>query len=247
VLACAAAIASIAFASTPVGVQRPTPKFKAVAFDFLVLFNPDSVSAEVEAVFPGRSRDLIPIWRTRQFEYTWLRTLSGSYVDFAKVTGDALLVAARSLGLESNGAQRQRLVDAYLNLQPWPDTEETLRQLNEAGVRVIALANFSPKMLEANTQHAGLRPRFEALVSTDDAQRYKPDPRAYQLGLDRLSLSKQDVLFAAFAGWDAAGAKTFGYPTMWVNRMHQPAEELGVEADRSSPDLRGLLEYVLGR
>jgi 2-haloacid dehalogenase len=245
-LAFVALIASAVAVPGPAGGEIRTPRFKAVAFDFLVLFNPDSVAAEVDAVFPGRSRDLIPLWRTRQFEYTWLRTVSGRYVDFEQVTSDSLLVTARLLGLAPTEAQRQRLVDAYLRLQPWPDAAETLRRLDEAGVRVIALANFSPRMLEANTGRAGFRSRFEALVSTDAARRYKPDPRAYQLGLDRLKLSKQDVLFAAFAGWDAAGARTFGYPTMWVNRTHQPTEELGAHADRSSPDLHGLLEYVLG-
>ena len=110
---------------------------------------------------------------------------------------------------------------------------------------MIAIANFSPTMLRSNAERAGLIGLFDALVSTDANRTYKPDPRAYRLAMERLHLAKQDILFAAFGGWDAAGAKAFGYPTVWVNRFNQPAEELGIQPDHVSPDLSGLLEFVL--
>ena len=100
---------------------------------------------------------------------------------------------------------------------------------------MIALANLSPKMLETTAENAGLTGLFDALVSTHTNRTYKPDPRAYRLGMERLHLAKHDILFAAFGGWDAAGAKAFGYPTAWVNRSNQPAEELG----SSSPSASG--------
>ena len=132
-----------------------------------------------------------------------------------------------------------------LHLTPWPDTEDALRRLPQSSVRVITIANFSPAMLRANAEHAGLTTLFDALLSTDANHTYKPDPRAYQLGVDYLRLSKQDIVFAAFGGWDAAGAKSFGYQTVWVNRFNQPAEELGVRPDRTVTDLKGLLDFVL--
>jgi 2-haloacid dehalogenase len=97
----------------------------------------------------------------------------------------------------------------------------------------------------ANAEHAHITDLVDAFVSTDENRTYKPDPRAYQLGVDRLHLAKLDTVFAASAGWDAAGAKSFGYPTFWVNRANQPAEELSVTPDATSPDLAGLLEFVL--
>lgn len=224
-----------------------TPRFKAVAFDFLVLFNPDSVIEVADRVAPGRGRQLTTLWRTRQFEYTWLRTITGRYVDFEAITADALVFAADAMDVPLTGADRRRLLDAYLRLAPWPDAADALRRLRSAGVRVIALANFSPAMLEANVRAAGLTGLFDDLVSTDLERTYKPDPAAYQLGIDRLRLRKQDILFVAFGGWDAAGARAFGFPTYWVNRSGQPAEELGVRADRTSGDLAGVLDYVLGR
>jgi 2-haloacid dehalogenase len=148
--------------------------------------------------------------------------------------------------LELTPERKQRLLTEYLHLAPWPDTADTLRQLREHGIRVIALANFSPRMLQANAQNAGLTGLFDALLSTDANRTYKPDPRAYRLAMERLHLAKPEILFAAFGGWDAAGAKAFGYPTIWVNRLDQPAEELGMRPDHMSPDLKGLLDYVLG-
>ena len=222
------------------------PRFKAVAFDYLVLFDVNSVAGVAEQVFPGKGRELAQLWRTRQFEYTWLRSITGRYVDFFAVTEDALVYATNAMTLELTPERKQRLLNAYLRLAPWPDAADTLQRLREHGVRVIALANFSPNMLQANAEHAGLAGLFDALVSTDTNRTYKPDPRAYQLGTDRLQLARPDILFAAFAGWDAAGAKAFGYPTVWVNRFNQPAEELGIQPDHILPDLTGLLEFVLG-
>lgn len=222
-----------------------TPRFKAIAFDYFVLFNPDSVVPAVDRIFPGKGRELTSLWRTRQFEYCWLRSITSRYVDFVAVTEDALVYAANAMRLELRADDKRRLLDAYLHLEPWPDTREALATLKASGVRIITIANFSPKMLSENAENAGLTPFFDALVSTDANHSYKPDPRAYRLGIDRLQLAKQDILFAAFGGWDAAGAKSFGYPTIWVNRFDQPAEELGLHPDRTSGDLNGLLEFVL--
>ena len=223
------------------------PRFKAVAFDYLVLFNPDSIVSDVERIVPGKGGEFTNLWRTRQFEYSWLRSITSRYVDFHAVTEDALVYTARTLQVVLTAEQKQRLLDAYLHLSPWPDAADGLRRLRESGVRVITIANFSPTMLRSNAEHAGMTRLFDALVSTDANHTYKPDPRAYQLGIDRLHVAKHDIVFAAFGGWDAAGAKSFGYPTVWVNRFDQPIEELGVRPDRTVHDLSGLLDFVLNK
>jgi 2-haloacid dehalogenase len=223
-----------------------TPRFKAIAFDYFVLFNPDSVIPEAERVFPGKGRELTNLWRTRQFEYSWLRSITNRYVDFLAVTEDALVYATNSMKLDLAPDDKHRLLDAYLHLAPWPDALDALQRLRQSGLRVITIANFSPTMLSSNAENAGLLKYFDALVSTDANHTYKPDPRAYQLGMDRLHLRKQDIVFAAFGGWDAAGAKSFGYPTFWVNRFNQPIEELGIRPDATSTNIDGLLDFVLG-
>lgn len=141
---------------------------------------------------------------------------------------------------------RARLLDAYLTLDPWPDTVDALKKLKAAGVRIITIANFSPLMLRSNADRAGITGLFDELLSTEVNHSYKPEPRAYALGMERLGLKKNEIAFAAFGGWDAFGAKSFGYPTYWVNRFNLPAEQLDLPPDGTSNDMAGLLQFVLG-
>src|SRR5262245_47463688 len=114
-----------------------TPRFKAIAFDYLVLFNPDSIVPEVERIFPGKGREITNLLRTRQFEYSWLRSITDRYVDFFAVTEDALVYAVNSLKLQLTPDDNRQLLDAYLQLTPWPDTVEGLRRLKASGIRIV--------------------------------------------------------------------------------------------------------------
>ena len=226
--------------------EPPAPRFKAVAFDYFVIFDANSVTPEVERAFPGKGAEFTKMWRSKQFEYCYLRTITGRETDFLKVTEDALVYTAEAMKLELTPETRKRLLNAYLTLKPWPDATRALHQLRAAGVRIITIANFSGTMLRTNADGAGMTGLFDELVSTEANGTYKPDPRAYELGIEQLKLQKEDILFAAFGGWDAYGAKSFGYTTYWVNRFNLPAEELGIGADRTSSNLDGLLDFVLG-
>lgn len=220
------------------------PRFKAVAFDAFPILDPRPVFALAEQLFPGRGTELSNAWRTRQFEYQWLRALSGQYADFWRATEDALVFAARLLKLDLTPHKRDRLMAAYLALRAWPDVAPALQALTSAGVRLAFLSNATPKILEAGIRNSGLEGVFEHVLSTDRIKTYKPDPRAYHMAIDAFGLRRGEILFAAFAGWDAAGAKSFGYPTFWVNRMNQPAEELGVVADGVGQGLEELVRFV---
>ena len=243
--ACVAIASSVTQRSHAFVERHAGKRFVAVAFDYFVLFNPDSVVSAVDQVFPGKGREFTNLWRTRQFEYSWLRSITDRYADFSVITEDALIYTAHAMKVELAASQKRQLLDAYLHLTPWPDTGAALRRLRQSDIRVVTIANFSPAMLRANAEHAGLMTLFDALLSTDANHTYKPDPRAYQLGADQLHVTKQNIVFAAFGGWDAAGAKSFGYPTVWVNRFNQPPEELGLSPDRTVTDLNGLLDFVL--
>jgi 2-haloacid dehalogenase len=217
---------------------------KAIAFDAFPILDPRPVFALVNELYPERGAELSNVWRTKQFEYTWLRTMSRHYADFWQVTGDALIYAARALKVELTSEKHARLMEAYLKLQCWPDVPAALRSLKKAGIRLAFLSNMTAKMLEAGIRNSQLDGVFDHVLSTDRVQAYKPDPRAYQMGLDAFSLKSGQVLFAAFAGWDAAGAKSFGYPTFWVNRQNQTIEELGVRPDASGGSLNDLVAFV---
>jgi 2-haloacid dehalogenase len=223
----------------------PARRFSAVAFDAFPILDPRPVAVLAEEVAPGRGAELMTAWRTRQFEYTWLRTLSGTYCDFLSVTEDALVFAARSLRLDLAADARDRLVKAHLTLKAWPDAREALTALRAAGVRMAFLSNFTAAMLDAGVRNSGLEGFFGPHLTTDRVRAFKPDPRAYRMATDGFGLPAPEILFAAFAGWDAAGAKAYGLPTFWVNRLSAPAEELGVRADASGSGLAELVRYVL--
>jgi 2-haloacid dehalogenase len=218
---------------------------KAVAFDGFPIIDPRPVFAKVEEMFPGKGSELSDAWRTRQFEYTWLRTLGGRYVDFWQVTEESLVFAAKLRGIDLSADKRDQLMQTYLALKAWPDVVPALKQLKAAGIRMAFLSNLTDVMLDAVVKNSGLEGFFEPHLSTDKVKAFKPDPRAYQMGLDAFKLRKEEIAFAAFAGWDAAGAKWFGYPTFWVNRLKTPVEELGVTPDGMGSGLGDLVKFVL--
>jgi 2-haloacid dehalogenase len=218
---------------------------KALLFDAFPVFDPRPVFALAEEIFPGKGSELGGAWRTRQFEYTWLRALAHRYEDFWKVTEDALVFAARALKLDLDRAKRERLMDAYLKLRAYPDVAPALGSLRGAGIRLGFLSNLTPRMLDSAVAGSGLGDFFEHVLSTDKLKTYKPDPRAYQMGIDAFGLGRDEISFIAFAGWDASGAKWFGYRTIWVNRLKQPGEELGVAPDATCENLAELVKLVL--
>ena len=224
--------------------HAPKAKIRAIAFDSFPIFDPRPVFALAEEFFPGNGIALSDEWRTRQFEYTWLRVVAQRYADFWQVTEDALLFAANKLKLDLSAEKREKLMSGYLNLKAWPDVPPALSALKKSGVRLALLSNFTQNMLQANIKSAGLSGIFEAIISTDQARTFKPDPGAYQLGIESLGLQRNQILFAAFAGWDAAGARLFGYPTFWVNRLKMPVEQLDATPDASGGSLLDLVQFL---
>jgi 2-haloacid dehalogenase len=240
-----AAGVAAAMTTTP-AANGAQPKIKAIAFDGFPIIDARPVYARVEEMFPGRGQELSNAWRTRQFEYTWLRTMGGHYVDFWQVTEESLVFAAKLLKIDLSADQRGSLMQSYLGLKAWPDVAPALQQLKTAGIRMAFLTNVTNAMLDAVIRNSGLEGFFESHLSTDKVRVFKPDPRAYQMGVDAFGLKKEEIAFAAFAGWDVAGAKWFGYPTFWVNRLNLPVEELGVAPDGMGSGLGDLVKFVLG-
>lgn len=242
-----AAAGSVAAALPQIATSevRPT-KPKAVLFDGFVVFDPRSVAAKAEQILPGKGDSLAGEWRTKQFEYCWIRTSAGQYADFWQVTDEALSFASHKLKLDTSKAQREQLMDAYLDLQPWPDVVPALKKLKEQGVRLAFLSNFTAAMLDTNLKRNGMRELFDDHLTTDLVQAYKPSRRAYQMGVDAFQVEKRELAFAAFGGWDASGAKWFGYPTAWVNRANAPLEEFGVRPDTAGQGIDTLTKFIAG-
>jgi len=228
------------------GSSRAVEKnsYKAVAFDAFPIFDPRPVFTLCETLFPGKGLELSNAWRTRQFEYAWLRVMSERYADFWQITEDSLRFAAKLSKVDLTTEKREQLMNSYLELKPWPDVPPALKKLKNSGLRLAFLSNFTFRILEANINNSQLGNVFEQVISTDQAKTYKPAPRAYSLAVDALKLKKEEILFVAFAGWDAAGAKSFGYPTYWMNRMNLPQEELSATPDAMGSGMPDLMSFL---
>jgi 2-haloacid dehalogenase len=232
-------------AVSPLAFSEGKPSsIQVIAFDGFVIFDPRWVATRAEEVFPTRGAELVNEWRTRQFEYSWIRTSAQQYVDFWQVTEEALLYAAKKLKLDLTEDSRKKLMNSYLELKPWPDVAEGLKQLRQKNIRLAFLSNFTARMLDANLANSGLRDFFEDHLTTDRVRAFKPSPLAYKMGIDSFKLARNKIAFAAFGAWDAAGAKWFGYPTVWLNRGNVPIEELGVTPDVVGKGIADLVNFV---
>jgi 2-haloacid dehalogenase len=217
---------------------------RAIAFDAFPIFDPRPIAAACERMFPGRGAALATAWRTRQFDYQWLRASGNRYADFWRCTDDALAVACESIGIAATAAQRDELMEAWLRLDAWPDVPDALRELRSRGLTLALLSNATPPILDAGLRRAGIESSFSHVISTDRERTFKPHPDAYRLGTRTLQLRPQQILFVAFAGWDVAGAKWFGYPTFWNNRAGSPAERLDAVADGTGTTLQDLVRFL---
>ena len=215
--------------------MKMTSPLRALVFDaYGTLFNVHSVIEACDAMFPGKGAALSQLWRTKQLEYSWLRSLMGRYVDFNQVTREALQYACKSMGLTYSEDLLSQLNAAYRTLALFDDALPTLQQLRsqQPTVKCAILSNGANDMLNAVVVHNKLDAMLDAVLSVDDVGIFKPDPRVYQLACDRLHLDRHEIGFVSSNGWDAAGAKTFGFTTFWINRASAPVEELGVTPDR---------------
>jgi 2-haloacid dehalogenase len=181
---------------------------------------------------------LTALWRDKQLQYAWLRTIQGRHADFRQVTGEALDFALAALGRD-DPELRVRLMNLYLTLAPFPDVADALRRLRAAGFATAILSNGSPTMLEAAVACAGLQDLLDAVLSVEEVGVYKPDPRVYRLAVDRLGVPAHDIVFVSSNGWDAHAAAAFGMRVVWCNRIGQPPERLPGMPDR---EIRSLAE-----
>ncbi|MBM3946920.1 MAG: haloacid dehalogenase type II [SAR202 cluster bacterium] len=206
------------------------PHLKVLLFDaYGTLFDVHSIAVECDNLVPGKGAEMSQLWRTKQLEYTWLRSLMGKYQDFRSVTDSALGFAAERMGLTLDAATRSRLMDAYLRLQVFPDVKQALSRLS--GYRLAILSNGSPNVLEPLVRNNGLGDRFRDILSADSVGIYKPDPRVYRLGCDRYDVRPDEAGFISSNPWDATGAKAFGLHVFWLNRAGAPYDHLGFPPD----------------
>ncbi len=211
-------------------MTNPRP-VKACVFDaYGTLFDVHAPAAALAAELGGYDRAISAQWRTKQLEYTWLRSLMGRYADFAQVTADALDHVLEAYGL-SGSPVREKLLTLYTSLAAYPDAAPCLTALKKAGVRTGILSNGSPSMLAAAVASANLGASLDCILSADAARIYKPSPEVYKLACNAFWVQRDEIAFVSANGWDCAGAAAFGFRVIHVNRFRQADERLGVGAE----------------
>lgn len=228
------------------GSQPATPErgVRAVAFDAFPIFDPRPIFALVRSVLPEQGEAFGTAWFAKIFAYTWLRTSAGQYADFPTVIDEALRATMASQSVAIGEGDRRLLGEAWFELKPWPDVPEALESLRARGIALAFLSNMSEPMLRTNAARAGLEGHFAHWLSTDIVRAYKPARLAYAMGERAFGMPASSIAFAAFAGWDAAGAAWFGFPTVWVNRLKALPESVEHPAVTTVGDLAEMVEHV---
>jgi len=211
--------------------RRPS----AFVFDaYGTLYDVHSVAARCESCWPGKGAQVSQLWRAKQLEYTWQRSLMQRYVAFSTVTREALAYACEALKLELSVAQMEGLMGEYHRLAVYPDVPAALKRL---GGKHAILSNGSPDMLAPLVEHSRLK--FDAVMSVDELKVYKPAPQVYELAVRKLGT--RDIGFVSSNCWDALGAKSYGFTVYWINRLGAPVDRLGFRPDEVLASLNEIL------
>jgi 2-haloacid dehalogenase len=208
---------------------------KAVVFDaYGTLYDIQSVAAVTEEAFPGYGEIITQIWRIKQLEYTWLRSLMRRYEDFSVITRDSLAYTLRILGLAHDEGVFERIMEKYLHLDLYPDATAALAALR--GRKLAILSNGSTAMLNALVHNSGLDRVLDCTISVDTQKVFKPSPDAYTPIESKLGVPPGEVLFVSSNPWDACGAKAFGLNVAWIERVTPEAMALAcVKNDLVAP------------
>ena len=219
-------------------------KIKAIAFDAFAIFDPVEIFRKIDALFPGKGKQIIEVWQSRHFSYQWLRVTANKYKDFGDISKNALDFALVQSGLDLSEQEKKLILAKYETMNAWADVIPALQALKKEGLILCFLSNMTSKILHSGIRNSNLSEFFDLVISTDEKQTYKPSQMAYQLAIEKLKLRKEEILFVPFAGWDMAGATWFGYPTFWLNRLNAPQEELDAEPRAIGSNLNDLVEFI---
>jgi 2-haloacid dehalogenase len=212
----------------------------ACVFDaYGTLFDVSAATARCRNELGDRADALTTLWRSKQLEYSWLRSLRGDYVDFWHITGQSLDYALAALDL-NDPALRSRLMELYFVLDAFADVRDALAELKSVGLKTAILSNGSPSMLTAAVHRNHLDDLLDAVISVDPVRTYKPHPTVYQLAVDRLKLPAERICFLSSNYWDASGAALFGFRVIWINRAAAMRDPLPGEPDHEIRSLVAL-------
>lgn len=214
---------------------------KAILFDaYGTLYDVHSVMKKCNELYPGKGKQISQIWRQKQLDYVWIRSLMDRYADFWSITKEALCYSLEELELQYNEKIVKEILDEYLNLNLYPEVIEALNIFYPRKLAILSNGNL--KMLNKLAKNTSLDKHLDDIISVDDFKVYKPKPDAYYLAAKRLGFDKEEILFISSNGWDVAGSKSFGFKVGWLNRFGKPVDRLGIIPDFIASDLKELAQ-----
>ncbi|MFO1057741.1 MAG: haloacid dehalogenase type II [Dongiaceae bacterium] len=227
-------------------------RFRAVVFDaYGTLLDVDAAARRHRAALGSQEAALSQLWRRKQLEYSWLRSLMGRHADFLQVTGEALDFALDELrigdGPEDRAELRARLLETYRRLDAYPEVAGALGAVRRLGLGTAILSNGTPDMLAEAVGTAGIGTLLDAILSAETVGTFKPHPSVYGLATRRFDCAPAAIAFVSSNGWDAAGAAAFGFHTVWINRRGAVREHLPAGPAAALPDLAGLADHLAGQ
>lgn len=218
---------------------------QAAVFDaYGTLFNVATPVEKLASEIGEKAAELGALWRRKQLEYTWLRSLMGAHADFWHVTREALDYALEQLAIEEPGLADE-LMTLYLKLDAYPDVIEGLTAIRKRGKRTAILSNGSPSMLDAILRHAGLEKLIDLVLSVEDVGIYKPSRRVYRLAMQKLALQDApSICFVSANTWDAQAAAHFGFQAVRIARTPAIDEKLPGKPARMIGSLAELAQFL---
>lgn len=220
------------------------PASTAFLFDaYGTLFDVHSAVRRLSASLGPEGPMISTLWRAKQIEYSWLRSLMGTHADFWQLTQDALDYALSYYGQAADPALRAALLSAYETLDPYPDARRLLESLAARGIPAAILSNGTPAMLASAVRGAKFENLLSGVLSVESVGVFKPDQRVYALGAAHFpGLAPENIAFVSSNGWDAAGAAVYGFRVAWVNRTDAPPDRL---PGQPAQVVRSLSELVI--
>ena len=207
-------------------------KITTCVFDaYGTLFDVNAACRELSKEVGDRWNDLSTLWRLRQVEYTWLRNSMNEYIDFWKITSDALDYAMETLNI-NNIKLRDDLLSLYLKLEAYPEVKSILENIKKRGMKTAILSSGNKKMLESAVTNAKIQHLLDKVLSVDDCKVYKPATEVYDLVDKKMGVKKENVLFFSSNAWDMHAASNYGFKTIWVNRFQGKLEKLPGKPDQ---------------
>jgi len=210
---------------------------------FGTIFKTSPISLKLQNIIGNKSDLLLETWRRKQLEYSWLRNQMKAYAPFSRVTKEALEYAMNMVGVKD-----EKIFEILLPIYDLPElidgAKELLSILKEENKKICILSNGTMTMLKNGVSKTGIELLIDKLFSVDEIEIYKPHPAVYQMALNKLEVSKEELVFFSSNQWDVSGASHFGFDSVWVNQYEETKEKLPFGSIKEVASLRQISKYL---